>query len=388
MTARNLVTAEKMELLACPACKQTFSAPITLKCGHTFCRGCLDRGKRRKRCQICSFAYRITPNINICLHHVIELATPLAQKYTFDSEAMTFELRSEDSYTLPTIERRVRRPRSVQRIIISSEPEVEQADTQTIPQVVQTIPVYTAEPASMSPPERAPTPRRSSIASEIIQSYEKGSQLLPKAPRTPVLSVGSGSIKRKTPRSTKLKQRRRESIVTSTGINPTPQNADEICEPVDNDPIRLLNTLPLKPARRITTRTNWDTTFLSLAPTSLSTTPSAVSLSAALGKSVGWSASVKDNSPQVTLLPKDVGLPLGGLRDEIRDEEFHINDKVRVTSAGSEFGQFWVGQIGTVCAIAGDAVTIKFATATWTCSARDVERVIDVRATPKARIYR
>ncbi|TNJ28815.1 RING-type zinc-finger domain-containing protein [Giardia muris] len=375
-----------MELLACPACKQTFSAPITLKCGHTFCRGCLDRGRRRKRCQICSFAYRITPNINICLHHIVELALPLGQKYTFDSEAMSFELRTDESYTLPTIERRVRRPRSVQRIIISAEPEVEQADTQTVPQVVQTIPVYTAEPASLSPPERPLTPRRSSIASEIIHSYEQGSQLLSKAPRTPVSSVGSGGVRRKTPRSARLKQRRRDSVVISAGINPTPQNVDEICDPSDNDPIRLMNTMPLKPARRVTTRTNWESVFPTLPPTSISTSTSIVSLSTTLGKSVGWSASVKDNSPQATLLPKDVGLPVGGLRDEIRDDEFHINDKVRVTSAGSDFGQFWVGQIGTVCAIAGDAVTIKFATATWTCSARDVERVTDVRAAPKRRL--
>ncbi|XP_072001634.1 LON peptidase N-terminal domain and RING finger protein 1-like isoform X1 [Engystomops pustulosus] len=46
-----------MELLSCPSCQQTLWEPITLACGHTFCKICL---KAARRCQICKQRLKIS----------------------------------------------------------------------------------------------------------------------------------------------------------------------------------------------------------------------------------------------------------------------------------------------------------------------------------------
>ncbi|CAJ0941221.1 unnamed protein product, partial [Ranitomeya imitator] len=46
-----------MELLSCPSCQHTLWEPVTLACGHTFCKKCL---KGVNRCQLCTLRVRIS----------------------------------------------------------------------------------------------------------------------------------------------------------------------------------------------------------------------------------------------------------------------------------------------------------------------------------------
>ncbi|KAM4036624.1 LON peptidase N-terminal domain and RING finger protein 1-like isoform 2-T2 [Anomaloglossus baeobatrachus] len=46
-----------MELLSCPSCQQTLWDPVTLACGHTFCKKCL---KEVNRCQLCKQRVKIS----------------------------------------------------------------------------------------------------------------------------------------------------------------------------------------------------------------------------------------------------------------------------------------------------------------------------------------
>lgn len=48
-----------MELLACPCCQHPLWDPVTVPCGHTFCKRCLQ-GAARGRCQVCRTKLKIS----------------------------------------------------------------------------------------------------------------------------------------------------------------------------------------------------------------------------------------------------------------------------------------------------------------------------------------
>lgn len=50
---------EMMELLACPCCQHPLWDPVTVPCGHTFCKRCLQ-GAARGRCQVCRAKLKIS----------------------------------------------------------------------------------------------------------------------------------------------------------------------------------------------------------------------------------------------------------------------------------------------------------------------------------------
>lgn len=154
-----------MELLECPACNRTFNAPITLKCGHTFCKGCLS-SKRQKACKICRLRYRITPNINICLHHIVELAGQLGKKYAFNADYMTFE------------------PLNVLPVDTASNKDIvdvyeERANSATGEKDVQSPLTFDAllPDAFNKDTQEAEVRPRPSIANEIIKSYHRTSRI-------------------------------------------------------------------------------------------------------------------------------------------------------------------------------------------------------------------
>ncbi|XP_078510503.1 E3 ubiquitin-protein ligase RNF135 isoform X2 [Lissotriton helveticus] len=54
--------------LDCSICYNLFSVPATLPCGHTFCKGCLDKhwstGVREYKCPVCCAGYKKKPRLN------------------------------------------------------------------------------------------------------------------------------------------------------------------------------------------------------------------------------------------------------------------------------------------------------------------------------------
>lgn len=69
----------KMDLLECPICLFLMSEPVTMSCGHTFCRRCVG-GSLPPRCPSCKerFKQREAKNIrnNVLLIGVIEKCCP------------------------------------------------------------------------------------------------------------------------------------------------------------------------------------------------------------------------------------------------------------------------------------------------------------------------
>lgn len=84
-----------MEYLICPECNRPFNLPVSLRCGHSFCRGCLalqnDRVRGRKRCPICGDTYKNDPQICVVLHKLVELGNVLCQKYRINYTTMSVE---------------------------------------------------------------------------------------------------------------------------------------------------------------------------------------------------------------------------------------------------------------------------------------------------------
>ena len=70
-----------VESLECTVCLSVFVCPVTLACGHTFCRDCsedaLNRG-RSSQCPLCRReidgtslpAETVTASLNTCLDHL------------------------------------------------------------------------------------------------------------------------------------------------------------------------------------------------------------------------------------------------------------------------------------------------------------------------------
>lgn len=66
-------------ILKCSLCKLLFCVPVTLHCGHTFCKDCI-RGNSRygeihnleHECPRCDFVYHTLPEVNEVLNEIIE----------------------------------------------------------------------------------------------------------------------------------------------------------------------------------------------------------------------------------------------------------------------------------------------------------------------------
>ncbi|XP_068099984.1 uncharacterized protein [Hyperolius riggenbachi] len=60
--------------LECPLCKETFNDPVTLHCGHNFCKGCIETWDSQKQkessCPLCREKFREMPKINRILREV------------------------------------------------------------------------------------------------------------------------------------------------------------------------------------------------------------------------------------------------------------------------------------------------------------------------------
>lgn len=69
----------KMDLLECPICLFLMSEPVTMSCGHTFCRRCVG-GSLPPRCPSCKerFKQREVKNIrnNVLLIGIVEKCCP------------------------------------------------------------------------------------------------------------------------------------------------------------------------------------------------------------------------------------------------------------------------------------------------------------------------
>lgn len=336
-----------MELLECPACNRTFNAPITLKCGHTFCKGCLS-SKRQKACKICRLRYRVTPNINICLHHVVELATQLEKKYTFNPDYMTFELlgaRPVDS--------------ALNRDIVDVYEEranLSNKEKKTPSPLTFDTLLSNAPNKSNTELEERPRP---SIANEIINSYHRTSRISRNAddsttePSSPSSLVPSKSA----PVSQSNRQGKKQE-----------QKLAASCKDKQQHQVILA---PLKSARRQESWAEWPRRDKQKTR-----------------NSVRWAPDVIDNSPKLThRIPKDVGIGDNAWRlsppadtdssspEVPQGNEFHPGDIVKVRAECSEFGRAWSGQTGVVRAINSGTVTISLNTAIWTCRVSDIELV-------------
>lgn len=339
-----------MELLECPACNRTFNAPITLKCGHTFCKGCLS-SKRQKACKICRLRYRVTPNINICLHHIVELARQLEKKYTFNPDYMTFE----PLETLPV-------DRALDKDVVDvyeerADPSIKEKGTLSPPTFDTLLSDVLRKDAS-KPGERP----RPSIANEIINSYHRTSRISRNADD----SVDDSSLPSSPP----------QAQITLT-TQPTNQSKKQEQRPITprKDQHQQTIVAPLKSARKQESWAEWPRQDKYKGERN--------------HNSVRWAPDVVDNSPKLAhRIPKDVGIgyniwhssPPPPDTDSSSSEapppnEFHPGDIVRVRAECSEFGREWSGQTGVVRAMSGGTVTISLNTAIWTCRASDIERI-------------
>ena len=67
---------KSLEKFSCSACQGLLSKPVTLLCGHTFCKSCLDHQSKRS-CSICLFPYSASGgkckklNLNVVVGEVI-----------------------------------------------------------------------------------------------------------------------------------------------------------------------------------------------------------------------------------------------------------------------------------------------------------------------------
>lgn len=339
-----------MELLECPACNRTFNAPITLKCGHTFCKGCLS-SKRQKACKICRLRYRITPNINICLHHIVELAGQLGKKYAFNADYMTFE------------------PLDVLPVDTASNKDIvdvyeERANSATSEKDVQSPLTFDAllPDAFNKDTQEAEVRPRPSIANEIIKSYHRTSRISRNADDSVEEDSSASPPSQNQPAPTS----RLAQQVKKQDQKPGTHHKDQGQHVV---------TVPLRSARKQESLAEWPRRDKQRGERSRN--------------SVRWAPDVVDNSPKLAhRIPKDVGIGANVWRlspsppdvdssspETPQASEFHPGDTVRVRAECSEFGREWSGQTGVVRAINGGTVTISLNTAIWTCRTVDIERV-------------
>eukprot|EP01054_Gregarina_sp_Poly1_P010265 Gregarina_sp_Poly_1__10264@NODE_718_length_6629_cov_150_601798_g540_i0_p1_GENE_NODE_718_length_6629_cov_150_601798_g540_i0NODE_718_length_6629_cov_150_601798_g540_i0_p1_ORF_typecomplete_len1112_score138_36zfC3HC4_2/PF13923_6/2_4e10zfRING_UBOX/PF13445_6/6_1e10zfC3HC4_3/PF13920_6/1_2e09zfC3HC4_4/PF15227_6/7_2e09ProkRING_4/PF14447_6/2_7e08FHA/PF00498_26/0_0075FHA/PF00498_26/0_019zfRING_6/PF14835_6/3_7e08zfC3HC4/PF00097_25/1_5e07zfRING_5/PF14634_6/1_4e07zfRING_2/PF13639_6/5_2e07Ubox/PF04564_15/2_2e0 len=72
LAKRGVTTALKEEL-TCPICLDAYRLPITVPCGHTFCRYCISQGGLyREACPLCRTTLGKTLSINMVLHNLIK----------------------------------------------------------------------------------------------------------------------------------------------------------------------------------------------------------------------------------------------------------------------------------------------------------------------------
>lgn len=90
MRLQNKLEEDNDDMFACGICKAMWNDPVTMSCGHTFCRPCLDKSQH-KACIKCKKVFRSTKvgnlRTNIVLHQTIE-------KW-FGSELLAVKLKSE-----------------------------------------------------------------------------------------------------------------------------------------------------------------------------------------------------------------------------------------------------------------------------------------------------
>ena len=58
----------------CSICLELFEDPVTTPCGHTFCKGCLERNMALNDlvCPLCKAHLRSKPEVNIILRELIQ----------------------------------------------------------------------------------------------------------------------------------------------------------------------------------------------------------------------------------------------------------------------------------------------------------------------------
>lgn len=77
----NVFVAQVNSSLDCPVCLNMFCEPISLTCGHTFCRVCLFHSLRRikKKCPSCRAICELQPESaqeNVCIREICKSLNP------------------------------------------------------------------------------------------------------------------------------------------------------------------------------------------------------------------------------------------------------------------------------------------------------------------------
>lgn len=64
------------DITKCPICISTLIEPVTLLCGHSFCKlceiSCHSNKDGIKQCALCRFSYSDEPKVNIVLHNILK----------------------------------------------------------------------------------------------------------------------------------------------------------------------------------------------------------------------------------------------------------------------------------------------------------------------------
>ena len=63
--------SRKVMLFNCPICRNVLKGPVTVECGHTFCKDCLDRTDSES-CGLCATAISNTRCINVLVQGLVE----------------------------------------------------------------------------------------------------------------------------------------------------------------------------------------------------------------------------------------------------------------------------------------------------------------------------
>lgn len=59
------------DLFNCPVCRKLLETPITIDCGHSFCKGCIDSVSGDK-CSVCESEIGTNKNTNIVVQSIVD----------------------------------------------------------------------------------------------------------------------------------------------------------------------------------------------------------------------------------------------------------------------------------------------------------------------------